>query len=133
MSTLEDARRLALALPDTDEKLSWGHPMFRVRGKGFVWERPLRAKDRAELGESAPAGPILGVRIADVAERPSLIAAQPEVYFTIEHFANHPAALVRLDAVDDALLREIVEEAWLLMAPVRLREQWLAEHPAPGD
>src|SRR3712207_8596987 len=39
------------ALPDTDEHASHGgYPSWRVHRKGFVWERPLRAAERAALG-----------------------------------------------------------------------------------
>lgn len=37
MATADDVRRLALALPETDEHPSYGgRPSFRVRGKGFA-------------------------------------------------------------------------------------------------
>ena len=49
MATWDDVRRLALALPQTSEKTSWGSAMWTVAGKGFVWERPLRKADLAEL------------------------------------------------------------------------------------
>ena len=45
MATWEDVRRLALGLPETTEDLSHGNLFWRVRDKGFVWERPLRAAD----------------------------------------------------------------------------------------
>jgi hypothetical protein len=56
----DDVRRLVRELPGTTEQLSRGHAFWRVRGHGFVWARPLRKTDLAELGASAPAGP--GVR-----------------------------------------------------------------------
>ena len=67
MPSLDDVRRLALALPDTGEKVSWGSVMWTVHGKGFVWERPLRTSDVAaleRLGREIPEGEILGVRVA---------------------------------------------------------------------
>ena len=63
MATWEDVRRLALALPETHEDMSREKSFWRVRDKGFVWERPLRKSDLKALGESAPAGPILGARV----------------------------------------------------------------------
>ena len=36
VATLEDARRIALALPATSEKVSWGSLHWRVRDKGFA-------------------------------------------------------------------------------------------------
>ncbi|MQA88331.1 MAG: hypothetical protein GEV03_27875 [Streptosporangiales bacterium] len=35
MATVEEVRRIALSLPETEERLAWGMPTFRVRGKIF--------------------------------------------------------------------------------------------------
>ncbi len=59
MADWDDLRRLALALPDTSEGTSWGSAHWRVHGKGFVWERPLRKTDLAELGLDEQPGPIM--------------------------------------------------------------------------
>lgn len=134
MATLEDVRRIALALPETTEKTSWGNLMWRVRGKGFAWERPLGAKDRTdleELGEAVPEGEIAGLRVADDSEKQALIASEPEVFFTIPHFDGYAAVLVRLDAIDRAELEEQIVEAWLDRAPRRLAAAYLAEHGLP--
>jgi hypothetical protein len=53
-------RRIALALPETDEHVSRGNVRWRVREKLFAWERPLLRPDLAALGDAAPDGPILG-------------------------------------------------------------------------
>lgn len=58
MATWDDVREIALALPETDERPSYGNAFRRVKGKGFVWERPLRGTDRRDLGDAAPPGPI---------------------------------------------------------------------------
>lgn len=127
MATLDDARRIALSLPDTSEKTSWGSAHWRVHDRGFVWERPLRKSDLAALGDDAPDGEILGVRVADLEEKDTLIAAEPEVFFTIPHFDGFPAVLVRLEAIDVDELTELVTDAWLDRAPKKLREAFLAE------
>ncbi|GAA3436324.1 hypothetical protein [Kutzneria kofuensis] len=72
--------RIALALPETGEKLSWGTPQWHVRGKGFVWDRPLRKSDLDALGIAEQEGPILGVRVADEGVKRALIADDPDVY-----------------------------------------------------
>ncbi len=126
MSTWDDVRRLVAALPDTDEHASYGgRPSWRVHGKGFVWERRLGKGDRAALGPAAPAedDPVLGVRVADDGVKAALLADDPDVYFTIPHLDGYPAVLVRLDRLDVDELAELVEEAWLLRAPVRLRRE----------
>lgn len=122
MATLDDARRLALALPETDEHPSYGGaPSWRVRDKAFVWERPLRAQDVAEVGEQ---GEVLGAVVADEGVKAALIADEPDVYFTTSHFNGHASVLVRLEAISRHDLRELVTEAWHVKAPKRLRDQW---------
>lgn len=131
MATLDDARRLALALPEVTEKVSWGSLMWCVGGKGFVWERPLRAADLAELGEAAQQGEILGARVADEGEKASLLASAPEIYFTIRHLDGYPAVLVRLASIGVDELAELVTEAWLDRAPKRLAADFLATRGLP--
>ncbi|MFD2416772.1 MmcQ/YjbR family DNA-binding protein [Amycolatopsis pigmentata] len=128
MATWEDVRRIALSLPETSEKLSWGLPSWRVKDKGFVWERPLRRADYEALGEAAPDGPVLGVRVADLGVKEALLADDPGVYFTTPHFQGYPAVLVRLDAIGTGELREVVVDAWLCRAPKRLATAYLAEN-----
>jgi hypothetical protein len=126
MASLDDVRRLALALPETSEKIrTQGDVHWRVKDKLFVWERPLRKSDLAALGDAAPTGTILGVRVADVGVKEVLVEAQPEIYFTTPHFSGYPAVLVKLDTIDLAELEEIIVEAWLNRAPARLAKTYL--------
>ncbi|MGN9906921.1 MmcQ/YjbR family DNA-binding protein [Phytohabitans sp. LJ34] len=125
MASWEDVRRLALDLPETDEHESYeGARAWRVKEKGFVWERPLRKSDLAALGEAAPDGPILCARVPDEGAKQALIADDPSVYFTTPHFNGYPAVLVRLERIGTAELRELVVEAWLARAPKRLAKQF---------
>lgn len=125
MATWEDVRRLALDLPETDEHGSYeGALAWRVKEKGFVWERPLRKSDLAALGDAAPDGPILCARVPDEGAKQALIADDPSVYFTTPHFNGYPAVLVRLERIGTAELRELVVEAWLARAPKRLAKRF---------
>ncbi len=126
MASWEDVRRIALALPETNERPSRGHAFWRVRDKGFVWERPLRPGDIRALGDAAPAGAILGARVEHLGAREALLADDPAVFFTIPHFDGYPAVLVRLEAITVAGLEEVIVEAWLARAPKRLAEEYLA-------
>ena len=119
-ATWEDVRRIALALPETTERLSRDLRQWRVRDRLFVWERPLRRSDREALGDDAPQGSILGARVEHLAAKSALIADDPTVFFTTPHFDGYPAILVRLDAIGLADLHEVVVEAWLVRAPRRL-------------
>jgi hypothetical protein len=125
MATWEDVRRIALALPETTEHSSYGDTAsWKVKNKGFVWERPLRRSDYEAL-DKAPDGPILGAKVADVGVKEALIADDPEVYFTTPHFNGYPAILVQLDRIQVAELDELIVEAWLASAPKRLAKSYL--------
>jgi hypothetical protein len=120
MATWDDVRRLALALPETDERRSRDLLQWRVKDKLFVWERPLRRSDLEALGDRAPDGPILGVRVEHLVAKEALLADDPGVFFTTPHFDGYPAVLVRLDRIATADLEELITEAWLARAPKRL-------------
>jgi hypothetical protein len=125
VATWDDVRRIALALPETEERLSRDLRQWRVKDKGFVWERPLRRADLEALGDEAPDGPILGARVEHVGAKEALLADDPSVYFTTPHFDGYPAILVRLDEIGLEDLHELIVESWLVRAPRRLAETYL--------
>lgn len=128
MASWDDVRAHVEALPETTEGTTRGHLFWRVRGKGFVWERPLRRTDLTELGDAAPAGPILGARTDGLQAKEALIASAPEIYFTISHFDGYSAVLARLDRIPADELHELIVEAWLSRAPARLAREYAAAH-----
>jgi hypothetical protein len=125
MTDWDDVRRLALALPDTGERLSRDLGQWRVHDKLFVWERPLRRADLDALGSGAPNGPILGARVEHLGAKEALLADDPTVFFTTPHFDGYPAILVRLDRIGLDDLHELIVEAWLARAPKRLAKAYL--------
>lgn len=122
-----DVRRIALGLPETDEHVSRGNAHWRVREKGFVWERPLRQTDLRALGDAAPEGPILGVRVEHLGAKEALLADPSRAFFTTPHFDGYPAVLVLLERIDLAELEELIVEAWLCRAPKRVAQAYLRE------
>jgi len=128
MATWDDVRRLALALPETDERESRGSRQWRVKDKLFVWERPLRGTDIAALGDAAPQGEILGARVEHLGAKEALLADESGVYFTTPHFDGYPAILIQLELISVAELEEVTVEAWLARAPKRLADAYLADH-----
>jgi hypothetical protein len=125
MATWDDVRRIALALPETSERVSRDLAQWRVKDKGFVWERPLRRSDLEALGDDAPDGPILGARVEHVGAKEALLADDPGVFFTTPHFDGYPAILVRLDRISLDDLDEVIVEAWLARAPKRLARAYV--------
>jgi hypothetical protein len=100
--------------------MSWS-----VRDKFFAWERPLRPTDLRALGDRAPKGPILAVRVEHVLAKEARLAGLPDVCFTTPHFDGYPAVLVRLDKIRIADLKPMLVEAWLARAPKRLVRDYL--------
>ena len=129
VATWDDVRRIALALPETNEQSARGVPRWRVRDSGFIWERPLRRADLAALGEPAPVGPIFAAHVPDVGVKEALIADDPGVFFTTPHFDGYPAILVRLDRIAASDLAELITEAWLSRAPKRLAKAFHQASP----
>ena len=129
MASWNDVRRIALGLPGTSEVTSRGSAQWRVGDKNFAWERPLRRTDLAALGEDAPQGPIVGVRVADLGVKEALLADAADFCFTIPHFDGYPAVLVLLDRIGVAELDELLVEAWLDRAPKRLAREYQERNP----
>jgi len=125
MADWNHVRQFALALPETSEGESRGNLEWRVKGKLFVWERPLRKADLEALGDRAPEGPVLGAMVGDLGEKEALLAEDRAVFFTTPHFNGYAAILVRLERIPVEQLKPVVVEAWLARAPRRLSAQYL--------
>ena len=98
----DDVRELALALPGTSERPSYGTPGFRVRDRLF-----------ARLHQD---GESLVLRM-ERDERELLARAEPSKFFWTPHYERHDWVLVRLAAIDRAELGELLRDAWALRAP----------------
>lgn len=108
MATDDDVRRLARALPGTTERASYGTPGFRVADKLF-------ARLHQEPG-------LLVVWVGGLEAKDELLAADPAAFTTTPHYDGHPSVLVRLAAVEVSELAELLEQAWWVRAPARLRD-----------
>jgi len=116
MATQADVRRIALALPETEEAPN--HFAFSVRNKGklkgFVWvwmERVNPKKPRV------PQPKVIAVRTASLDDKEFLLGLDPEKFFTEPHYNGFPAVLVRLAAVTARELKPLIREAWVSQAP----------------
>jgi hypothetical protein len=113
MADWSAVREIAGALPGADESTTYGKPAFKVGGKLFVWISPDRNADDA-----------LAVRV-DPDEK-ELLLGSDDAYFQTSHYDGHPIVLIRLERISRAQLEERIEDAWLLRAPRRLADAYVA-------
>jgi hypothetical protein len=102
LSTFEDVREVAHALPGVEDGTSYGTRAIKVRGK-------LLARLHQDMD-------CLVLRTS-LLDREVLMQSAPEIFFITDHYRNYPWILVRLAAVDKRALVELVERAWRLVAP----------------
>ena len=114
MATEADVRRIALSLPETTEKPSYGTPGFRVKDKLF-----LRIRTEAEGG--------LVVFVSDLGEKEALLQSEPKKFFTTPHYDGYATVLVNLKAIGVRELRELITESWRLKAPKRVLDAFDAQ------
>lgn len=114
MATWETVRELAGSFPGAEESTTYGQPAFKVGGKLFAWMSPDRA-----------AGGALAVRV-DPDEK-ELLLGSSEACFQTPHYDGHPIVLIDLGRTTRNELAERIEDSWLLRAPKRLVDAYVAE------
>lgn len=104
--TFDDVRRIALALPEAEERLTWETDItFRVRDKIF-----------AIGGEGADRVSIK----AGLETQAELIELDPVTFARSAYVGRFGWITVDLDRVDPSLLDSLLREAWRRSAPKRL-------------
>ena len=115
MATSVDVRRIALTLPEVNEDPHFGRPSFRVRGKVML---VLKPDERMFIRASST-------------EQEALSSMRPDV------FTVGDGLQVRIGGISVSEARELVYEAWRLVAPKRLVAQFesagTAESPRRGQ
>ncbi len=103
-----DVRRLALALDGVTEK---GEDSFEFQrdGRGIAWPYPERLHPkRARI----PRYDQFVIRVADADDKEAYLRGEPEIFFTTDHYNGYGGVIVRLDAIDEARLAELLRDAW---------------------
>jgi hypothetical protein len=112
----DDVRRIALALPGAEQdgaKLSY----LVAGGKAFAWTWKKRVDPKRARVEQFD---VYAVRVTGEEEKQVLLASDPGKFFTEPHYNGYPAVLVRLEAIDEEELNELLTDAWRTAAPRRL-------------
>jgi len=97
--------------PETTEGTSYGTPAFRIRKASFV-----RLRDEGDTLAMKAGQPL----------RAALLEDGDPPYFTMPHYDGPDSGyvLIRLAAIGDDELSDVLTEAWLVNAPLALAKQW---------
>ncbi len=113
MVTIDDVRPLALSLPRAYEALVRDRVKFRV-GR-IVWL--AFSRDETLMGFAFPKE-----------EREALVASEPHKFLMPKQSdLRYNWVVVRLDAIDEIEMEEIVIEAWRMVVPKKVAAEHLGE------
>ncbi len=130
----DDVDEICAALPSTEFGTSWGDvPTWKVppgeKGRGFLlYRHPHPTAVDPQTGMQYD--DLLVIRTANPADKAALVEDESTPFFTIDHFRNFNAVLVqqsRLGELSRDELTEVIQEAWLAVAPKRLVKEFLAD------
>ena len=126
---IDEVAKAALALPEVEEGERHGRRTWFVNKKGFLWERPFSKPDIKRWGDTTPLPqqPIVAFATEDLHEKEAILAEGLPGFFTIEHFNGYPALLIELGKAKKTDVKRAIVDAWLVHAPARLAETYLAK------
>jgi hypothetical protein len=109
--TANDFRRMALSLPETEERAHMSHPDFRVGGKIFA---TLGYPDKSRAMVKLPPE-----------HRHNFSKDYPDVFVPVKGaWGRRGATSVYLKAADKEALHKAITAAWRNTAPKRLAQQF---------
>jgi hypothetical protein len=103
--TFKDLRRLCLAMPEAEERETWGEATFRVRDKIFAI--------------ASPEGAFASLK-ASLDDQSGLVAIDGDTFAVAAYTGRYGWVRVRLATVPPELARRLVANAWKRTAPKRL-------------
>lgn len=105
-------KKLALSLPECEERETWQTPTFRVRNKMFA----MFGDDGREIWIKSTHD-----------EQRALVQEDPDTFFVPPYVGPSGWVGARFSAADRDELRELLIEAWRMTAPKRLVDAFDAE------
>jgi hypothetical protein len=106
MLNFNTVRELGLALPDVVDGTAYGAPALKLDGKLL-----------AGIPTNKSAEPNCIVVRIDLEHRAELLRQHPDIYYITDHYAPHPAVLVRLLKITRTDLTELLRDAYRFVMP----------------
>jgi hypothetical protein len=103
--TFKDLQRLCMALPDVEERETWGEATFRVNDKIFAM--------------SSPDGDTASIK-ASLDDQAGLVAMDPDIFSVSAYTGRYGWVRVQLPSVSPELAERLIRNAWRRTAPKRL-------------
>ena len=105
--TWDDVVALASGLPEVEVSTSYGTPALKVAGK-------LMGRLRTDSDGS------FALKTSD---KEALVASDDPAYFTTPHYDGYNYILVNLDLAHADEMVELLDDAWHIAAPAKVRKQ----------
>ena len=123
MATLDDLRRIAAALPGSEERATTGGAAWFVRRRLYAWECQPWPSTPADIRDILSAELVVGVKVADPLDTLALVQMAPDVFLRTSTTWGEPKIAFRMAGIDEGHLAELVTEAWRVQAPKYLRAE----------
>jgi hypothetical protein len=119
MVTIEAVRSVAARLPRSNERLVRGRVKFRVGRLVYL----AFSRDETVMGFAFPKE-----------ERDWLVGGDPDKFLLpMKSDLRYNWVLVRLAAIEEAEMRDLVLDAWRMVVPARIAERFDRKEPAPPE
>jgi hypothetical protein len=127
--TLDDVSSIAADLPGNVTKVTPYGSTWLVRNKAYAWESHPWPSEAEHIRELVSRELCIGVKVPDDDTKRALVQGWPDAFAVSETSWGGPKVIVRMQHVDEQLLRELVIDAWRTEAPKYLvREYDEREH-----
>jgi hypothetical protein len=101
LTSFDDIRKIAHALPGVVDATSYGTPALKVGGKLFA--RLHQSMDCVVLR-------------CEILDREILLQSAPDGFYITDHYRDYPWILLRIGVVEKRVLPDLIERAWRLVA-----------------
>jgi hypothetical protein len=118
MITDEQAREIALGLPEAEEKSHFGHPDFRVKNRIFATLWPGQRRSVLKLSRE---------------DQASVVLLNPEIFSIPPGGERGGWTNVNLSKVDEQQFRELMQKAWASLPRPRARKELARKRAAGRD